>query len=121
MQAVQPAGGPHRRGSAVAGGAPRGRRHPHLPARALAGPARSVRARTAPAASCSRAASAAATSGPGRASRCGSPGRAAARAVDDAENLHVLFAGGIHDARSAAMVAAIGRAAGRRGAPGSAC
>ncbi len=36
--------------------------------------------------------------------------------VDDAENLHVLFAGGIHDARSAAAVAAIGAPLAARGA-----
>jgi acyl transferase domain-containing protein/NAD(P)H-dependent flavin oxidoreductase YrpB (nitropropane dioxygenase family)/NAD(P)-dependent dehydrogenase (short-subunit alcohol dehydrogenase family) len=37
-------------------------------------------------------------------------------AVDDPENLHVLFAGGIHDARSAAAVAAIGAPLAARGA-----
>ena len=36
--------------------------------------------------------------------------------VEDAEKLHVLFAGGIHDARSAAAVAAIGAPLAERGA-----
>ena len=78
----------------------------------------------APGGSCSRDGSAAGTSGRDRASCSG------ARMVDvlldelraagGARAVHVVFAGGIHDARSAAMVADHGRAAGGAWSRGSA-
>ena len=74
--------------------------------------------------SSSRAPSAAATSGRAPASRCGrrrSRRRDLADREPAADGLEVLFAGGIHDARSAAMVARSGRAAGRARVPRSAC
>ncbi len=59
--------------------------------------------------SCSRAANAAATLGHARASRCGraSSGRCWTSCPRTAATLSVLFAGGIHDGLSAAMVAAL--------------
>ena len=110
----------------IAGGRPdqardaRGGRDRDLPARAVARPAAPVPRGRAPAASSSRAASAAATSARARASCCGS--RMVATLLEelprgaDPADYHVLFAGGIHDALSAAMVAAVAAPLAARGA-----
>ena len=61
-------------------------------------------------------ASAAATSARGRASPCGSARSTGCCQEGDLSGVEVLFAGGIHDARSAAMVAAMAAPLADRGA-----
>ena len=116
VRAHHAAGRADRRRPARPGGAARGPRHRHLPARAVAGPARPVPARRARGGSCSRAASAAATSGRARASCCGSSRSRGCSRIPRPPSSSVLFAGGIHDARSAAMVAAMAAPLAARGA-----
>ena len=95
----------------------------HLSARPLAGAAEAVPATTGRGGSCSRAASAAGTSARGRASSSGSRQstvilEAIGSRRPEPGEVHLLFAGGIHDARSAAVVAALAGAAGGARGPG---
>ena len=113
----------HRRRPAVAGGPARGRRHRHLPARALARPARPVPEGRRPPVRVRGPRVRRPRRAPLELRPVGAADRAAARRARPRATSHVLFAGGIHDARSAAMVAAlaaplVGRGAARRRADG---
>ena len=93
------------------GGRPGTRGDRDLPARPVARTCSTSISATDRVASCSRAASAAGTSARGRASSSGSrPSAVVADAIDRgiaADEVSLVFAGGIHDARSAALVAAL--------------
>ena len=115
------AGRADRRRPAVAGAPARGAGHRDVPARAVAGPARAVpQGRRAPVRV--RGPRVRRPRRPAHELRAvGGAARAAARVRATPSELSVLFAGGIHDARSAAMVARDGRAARRARRARSAC